>query len=109
MNSLKLAVAIFSIALGLQVLRPALGANQAAAAPASGALQTAVLSGGCFWGTQGVFEHVKGVHKVLAGYSGGERTTAVYDTVSTGTTGHAESIQISFDPAVISYADLLRI
>jgi peptide-methionine (S)-S-oxide reductase len=109
MNSLKLAVAILSIALGLQVLRPALAGDQPAAAGTSGALQTAVLSGGCFWGTQGVFEHVKGVRKVLAGYSGGERNTAVYETVSTGTTGHAESIQISFDPAVISYADLLRI
>jgi peptide-methionine (S)-S-oxide reductase len=109
MNSPKLAIATLSIALGLQLLRPALAADQPTAAGASGALQTAVLSGGCFWGTQGVFEHVKGVRKVLAGYSGGERTTAVYDTVSTGTTGHAESIQITFDPAVISYADLLQI
>jgi len=79
------------------------------AAGTSGALQTAVLAGGCFWGTQGVFEHVKGVHQVLAGYSGGERATAVYETVSTGTTGHAESIQVTFDPAVVSYADLLQI
>jgi peptide-methionine (S)-S-oxide reductase len=101
MNSLKLAVAGLSIALGLQVFRPALAAEPA--------MQTAVLAGGCFWGTQGVFEHVKGVRQVLAGYSGGERATAVYDTVSTGTTGHAESIQITFDPAVISYADLLQI
>jgi peptide-methionine (S)-S-oxide reductase len=108
MNSLKLGVATLAIALGLQALQPALAADQAAAG-ASGGLQTAVLAGGCFWGTQGVFEHVKGVRQVLAGYSGGERATAVYDTVSTGTTGHAESIQISFDPAVISYADLLQI
>jgi len=108
MKSLKLAVATLSIALGLQVLRPAPAADQPAAG-ASGGLQTAVLSGGCFWGTQGVFEHVKGVRQVLAGYSGGARSTAVYDTVSTGTTGHAESIQISFDPSVVSYADLLRI
>jgi peptide-methionine (S)-S-oxide reductase len=108
MNSLKLGVATLAIALGLQALQLALAADQAAAG-ASGGLQTAVLAGGCFWGTQGVFEHVKGVRQVLAGYSGGERATAVYDTVSTGTTGHAESIQISFDPAVISYADLLQI
>lgn len=76
---------------------------------ATGTLQTAVLSGGCFWGTQGVFEHVKGVRKVLAGYSGGDRSTADYESVSTGRTGHAESIQITFDPAVVSYADLLRV
>jgi peptide-methionine (S)-S-oxide reductase len=108
MNSLKLGVATLAIALGLQALQPAPAADQPAAGASAG-LQTAVLAGGCFWGTQGVFEHVKGVRQVLAGYSGGERATAVYDTVSTGTTGHAESIQISFDPTVISYADLLQI
>jgi peptide-methionine (S)-S-oxide reductase len=74
-----------------------------------GALQTAVLSGGCFWGVQGVFEHVKGVQKVVSGYAGGERSTAHYETVGTGTTGHAESVQITFDPAKISYGELLRI
>jgi peptide-methionine (S)-S-oxide reductase len=67
------------------------------------------LAGGCFWGTQGVFEHVKGVRQVLAGYSGGAKATADYEMVSTGTTGHAESIQIIFDPAVISYADILQV
>ena len=75
-------------------------AERATAAPAPavdnslapGPLQTAVLSGGCFWGTQGVFEHVKGVRQVLAGYSGGQASTASYETVSMGNTGHAESI-----------------
>lgn len=76
--------------------------------PAKG-LQTAVLSGGCFWGVQGVFEHVKGVKRVWAGYSGGKRDTASYDLVSTGTTGHAESVEIQFDPAQISYGQILRI
>jgi hypothetical protein len=76
---------------------------------APGALQTAVLAGGCFWGTQGVFEHVIGVHKVLAGYAGGSKSTAHYDTVSTGTTGHAESIEVQFDPAKISYGEILRV
>jgi peptide-methionine (S)-S-oxide reductase len=76
---------------------------------APGPLQTAVLAGGCFWGTQGVFEHVKGVRRVVAGYSGGERTTASYEKVSTGTTGHAESIQITFDPAEVSYGEILRV
>jgi peptide-methionine (S)-S-oxide reductase len=118
MNSLKLSLVAVSVALALQIGAGTARAAEAAvpaAAPlsaipaASGSLQTAVLSGGCFWGTQGVFEHVKGVRKVVAGYAGGERSTAQYETVSTGTTGHAESIQITFDPAVVSYADLLQV
>jgi peptide-methionine (S)-S-oxide reductase len=79
-----------------------------AKAPA-GATETAVLSGGCFWGMQGLFEHVKGVQKVAAGYSGGAAGSAQYEEVSTGTTGHAESVQITFDPGVISYGGILRI
>lgn len=75
----------------------------------AGPLQTAVLAGGCFWGMQGVFEHVKGVKSVWAGYAGGEAATAHYDQVGTETTGHAESIKITFDPKVVSYGDLLRI
>ena len=71
--------------------------------------ETAVLAGGCFWGMQGVFQHVKGVTKVVAGYSGGDKHAAEYETVSTGTTGHAESVQISFDPRQISYGQLLRL
>jgi peptide-methionine (S)-S-oxide reductase len=74
-----------------------------------GTLQTAVLSGGCFWGVQGVYEHVKGVQKVVSGYAGGDRSTAQYESVGTGTTGHAESVQITFDPAKVSYGELLRI
>jgi len=76
---------------------------------AAGPLQTAVLAGGCFWGMQGVFEHVKGVRKVVSGYSGGKAGTAHYETVSTGTTGHAESVQITFDPGEITYGELLRV
>jgi len=91
------------------------GASAAAPLPAPGfdppahGLQVAVLSGGCFWGVQGVFEHVKGVRKVWAGYAGGKQATAQYDLVSTGTTGHAESVQVEFDPAQISYGQILRI
>ena len=70
---------------------------------------TAVLAGGCFWGVQGVFEHVRGVHRVLAGYSGGEKSTAEYETVSGGDTGHAESVQITYDPKQISYGRILQI
>ncbi len=73
------------------------------------ATETATLSGGCFWGMQGVFEHVKGVSHVVAGYTGGGAGTAQYEIVSTGATGHAESIQITFDPEVISYGQLLQI
>jgi peptide-methionine (S)-S-oxide reductase len=78
-------------------------------APMANGAETAVLSGGCFWGMQGVFEHVKGVKQVLAGYAGGAAATAQYELVSTGTTGHAESIKIVFDPAQISYGQILRI
>jgi peptide-methionine (S)-S-oxide reductase len=77
--------------------------------PATDAPQTAVLSGGCFWGVQGVFEHVRGVRKVLAGYAGGKSDTAHYETVSEGDTGHAESVQVVFDPKQISYGRILQI
>jgi peptide-methionine (S)-S-oxide reductase len=80
-----------------------------AAKSSAGGTQTAVLAGGCFWGVQGVFEHTKGVKQVLSGYSGGEAATAQYETVSTGATGHAESVQIEFDPGVISYGQILQI
>jgi peptide-methionine (S)-S-oxide reductase len=76
---------------------------------AAGAPQTAVLAGGCFWGVQGVFEHVRGVKQVVAGYAGGEQSTAHYGTVGSGGTGHAESVRIIFDPAAISYGQLLQI
>jgi peptide-methionine (S)-S-oxide reductase len=70
---------------------------------------TAVLAGGCFWGQQGVFQHVKGVLKVVSGYSGGTKETATYKQVTTETTGHAEAIEITYDPRVISYGKLLQI
>lgn len=71
--------------------------------------ETAVFAGGCFWGTQAVFERVKGVIATSAGYSGGSKETATYDQVTTETTGHAESVQIVYDPARITYGQLLRI
>ncbi|HVJ42696.1 MAG TPA: peptide-methionine (S)-S-oxide reductase MsrA [Dongiaceae bacterium] len=77
-------------------------------APASGQ-QMVVLAGGCFWGMQSVFEHVKGVSKVTAGYAGGTPETADYETVSSGTTGHAESVQIYYDPAQTSFGQLLKV
>ena len=80
----------------------------AALAP-SPAKQTAVFAGGCFWGTQSVFERVKGVLKTTAGYSGGSASTATYDQVTTETTGHAESVEVVYDPAKITYGQLLRV
>lgn len=78
-------------------------------APAGTQLATAVFAGGCFWGVEGVYEHVKGVKKAVSGYAGGEASTAHYDLVSSGDTGHAESVQVSYDPAQISYGKLLQI
>jgi peptide-methionine (S)-S-oxide reductase len=75
----------------------------------NGPLETAVLSGGCFWGVQGVFEHVDGVKRAVSGYAGGTKDTATYEQVSSGTTGHAESVQVTFDPQKISYGQILQI
>jgi peptide-methionine (S)-S-oxide reductase len=77
--------------------------------PVSGHRETAIFAGGCFWGVQGVFAHVKGVISATSGYAGGKASTAEYETVSTGTTGHAESVKVVFDPARVNYADLLRV
>jgi peptide-methionine (S)-S-oxide reductase len=76
---------------------------------AAGQPQTAVLAGGCFWGVQGVFEHLKGVKRVVAGYSGGNRAQAHYEIVGTGQTGHAESVQITYDPQQLSYGEILQV
>jgi peptide-methionine (S)-S-oxide reductase len=75
----------------------------------AGPTQTAVLAGGCFWGVQGVYQYTKGVKQVLSGYSGGDKSTAEYEKVGSGRTGHAESVQIVFDPREISYGEILRI
>lgn len=71
--------------------------------------ETAVFAGGCFWGVQGVFQHVRGVTKAVSGYSGGARDTAQYETVSGGDTGHAESVQVTFDPGKVTYGQLLQV
>src|SRR5882672_10110155 len=82
--------------------------SDASLASASGK-QTAVFAGGCFWGTQAVFERVKGVIKTTAGYAGGAVSTATYNQVTTETTGHAESVEVVYDPSKITYGQLLRI
>ena len=77
--------------------------------PAAGTRATAVLAGGCFWGVQAVFQHVNGVSNVLSGYAGGTKESAKYELVSSGQTGHAEAVEIVFDPSVVSYGTLLQI
>ena len=77
--------------------------------PVSGHREIAIFAGGCFWGVEGVYAHVKGVIGTTSGYAGGKASTAEYEQVETGTTGHAESVRIVFDPAQVNYADLLRI
>jgi len=71
--------------------------------------EVAVFAGGCFWGVQGVFQHVKGVTRALSGYAGGQKRTAEYEVVSSGTTGHAESVEVTYDPRQITYGRLLQI
>lgn len=103
------AAAIFHhrAAADAAVLVPAPAVDQPLAkAPGT---ETAILSGGCFWGMQAVFQHVKGVREAISGYTGGAAGTASYEEVSTGTTGHAESLKITFDPSVVSYGTLLRV
>ena len=78
-------------------------------AKAAGPLQTAVLAGGCFWGVQAVYQHVRGVRNAVSGYSGGEKSTAEYETVSGGNTGHAESVAVTYDPKEITYGEILQI
>jgi peptide-methionine (S)-S-oxide reductase len=92
-------------AAGVAVQSPAVDAAKAAQ-PGE---QTAVVAGGCFWGIQAVFQHVKGVKSATSGYSGGEAKTAQYEIVSTGETGHAESVKITYDPAQVTYGELLRV
>ena len=84
---------------------PALGE----AADSAAAQEKVVLAGGCFWGVQAVFQHVKGVSEAVSGYAGGDKATAAYEQVSTGQTGHAESVEVTFDPHVVSYGAILQI
>lgn len=102
-----LLVAALSMAARPKVAFP----DAAVDIPASAAQgkQTAVLAGGCFWGVEAVFEHLKGVTNVVSGFAGGDKSTAHYETVSTGTTGHAESVKITYDPSQITYGQLLKV
>lgn len=79
------------------------------AVPQKAALDTAVFAGGCFWGIEAVFEHVRGVQDVVSGYAGGKTPSPTYNEVGNGTTGHAESVHVVYDPSVVSYATLMRV
>ena len=110
------AAAIGALAITAFVVAPSLAAEDAVIIPAPAAdvtasdgIQTVVVAGGCFWGVQGVFQHTAGVVNAVSGYAGGSKTTADYSTVSTGTTGHAESVEIKYDPHKISYGKILQI
>jgi peptide-methionine (S)-S-oxide reductase len=100
-----------SMPIRVRIIALAVAAGLPLAAPASAqpATETAVLAGGCFWGMEGVFEHVKGVRDVVSGYAGGSAGDATYGKVSSERTGHAEAIRISYDPRQISYPQLLKI
>src|SRR5690242_9365139 len=111
------AAAIGALAIAAFVSVPTRAAEEAVVIPAPAAdmtsapdgLQTAVVAGGCFWGVQGVFQHTAGVTSAVSGYAGGSQMTATYDQVSNGTTGHAESVQVKYDPKKISYGKILQI
>src|SRR3954452_4323646 len=110
------AAAVGALAIAAVAISPSRAAEEAVIIPppavdtqnASG-IQTAVLAGGCFWGVQGVFQHTAGVVNAVSGYSGGSQMTADYHMVSSGTTGHAEAVEIKFDPKKISYGKILQI
>lgn len=122
-NSVRLAIgvalAIIAALAYLVVQRPLLAGEAAAATgtvpapavdePATGGTETAVFAGGCFWGVQGVYQHVKGVTAAESGYAGGDAATANYETVSGGDTGHAESVRITYDPSRVTFGQLLHV
>jgi peptide-methionine (S)-S-oxide reductase len=116
-NRLSLsAAAIGALAISSLLVAPTRAAEDAVIIPAptldaqpSDGVQTVVVAGGCFWGVQGVFQHTAGVVKAVSGYAGGNKSTADYEMVSTGSTGHAESVQIKYDPKRISYGKILQI
>jgi peptide-methionine (S)-S-oxide reductase len=104
-----LAIAAFAVAPSHAAEDAVVIPPPAADVPSSDGLQTAVVSGGCFWGVQGVFQHTAGIASAVSGYAGGNKSTASYEQVSTGSTGHAESVQIKYDPKKISYGKILQI
>ena len=113
--ALSVLAVVFAAGQGRSLFQPRQEAPRLVPPPAVDAVRSsdevdvAVLAGGCFWGVQGVYQHTNGVISAVSGYAGGEKRTAAYDVVGTGTTGHAESVQVTFDPRQISYGALLQI
>src|SRR3989440_11279682 len=103
--ALAIATSNFALAAEKAVPLPAPTQDATSTAPP----ETAIFAGGCFWGVQGVFQHVKGVSKAVSGYTGGAKDDAVYETVGTGRTGHAESVEITYDPSKVTYGQLLQV
>jgi len=110
------ALAALALAAAALWQTPAISAEDAVVIPppamdekAASGSEKAVFAGGCFWGVQGVFQHVKGVSKAVSGYTGGAKDTAVYETVGGGNTGHAESVEITYDPSKVTYGQLLQV
>jgi peptide-methionine (S)-S-oxide reductase len=110
------AAAVGALAIAAFAAAPSFAAEDAVVIPApatdvqaSDGIQTAVIAGGCFWGVQGVFQHTAGIINAVSGYAGGSKTTADYTMVSTGSTGHAEAVEIKYDPKKISYGKILQI
>ncbi len=109
-RSFVVAAMLFAAAGPLQAQeRPVEIPPPSGTSTAAGTSAKAVLAGGCFWGVQGVFQRVKGVTNAVSGYSGGAAETATYEQTSSGSTGHAETVEITYDPSVISYGELLHI
>ena len=106
---IKLSGSISALVCGAVILLPVLFSPAAAPAQGQSGTETVVLAGGCFWGMEAVFENIAGVKEAVAGFAGGNKLTAHYDLVSTGTTGHAESVRVVFDPKRVSYKTLLRV
>ena len=114
--SVRMMAMVLTVLAGALACRAGSGANAAVPAPAVDEVkatakgkQTAVVAGGCFWGIQAVFQHVKGVKSATSGYSGGTVAHPDYETVSSGRTGHAESVEIVYDPSQVTYGELLRV
>jgi peptide-methionine (S)-S-oxide reductase len=115
-SSVRISLMVLMLFVGVVACNAGNASGTAVPAPVADAAkatkpgqQSAVIAGGCFWGIQAVFQHVKGVTNATSGYSGGGASTAEYEVVSTGLTGHAESVKITYDPSQITYGELLRV
>jgi peptide-methionine (S)-S-oxide reductase len=115
-SRLSLGAAAGAAVIAAVAIAPSFASEEAVVIPApamdvqaAGGMQTAVIAGGCFWGVQGVYQHTKGVVSAVSGYSGGDKATANYNAIGSGTTGHAEAVEVKYDPSKISYGKILQI